>query len=165
MRSWQGRAFCSGLDKRRSKVKQTVFLIVNSQTGDCRIRKAPSASPLEYVFRIDLEIPDNPVPAVTIKIPVPAAPAVVTEVKEIPFGVPWAISEEIVRVTGLGDKGAVILDYTEEGLARLYKEAGGEERELEPWDLHQYAQKNWGLPFIYIEGDRFDKLLGKKDDV
>jgi len=144
-------------------VKQTVFLIVNSQTGDCRIRKAPSASPLEYVFRIDLEIPDNPVPAVTIKIPVPAAPAVVTEVKEIPFGVPWAISQGIVRVTGLSDKGAVILDYTEEGLAHLYREAGGEERELEPWDLQQYAQKNWGLPFIYIEADRFDKLLGKKE--
>ena len=144
-------------------MKQTVFLIVNSQTGDCRIRKAPSASPLEYVFRIDLEIPDNPVPAVTIKIPVPAAPAVVTEVKEIPFGVPWAISQGIVRVIGLSDKGAVILDYTEEGLAQLYREAGGEERELEPWDLQQYAQKNWGLPFIYIEADRFDKLLGKKE--
>ena len=144
-------------------MKQTVFLIVNSQTGDCRIRKAPSASPLEYVFRIDLEIPDNPLPAVTIKIPVPSAPAVVTEVKEIPFGVPWAISEGIVRVTGLNDKGAVILDYTDEGLARLYREASGEGRELEPWDLHQYAQKKWGLPFIYLEPDRWDKLLGEKD--
>ena len=145
-------------------MKQTVFLIVNSQTGECRVRKNPSASPLEYVFRIDLEIPSNPLPAVTIKIPVPAAPAVVTEVKEIPFGVPWAISEGIVRVTGLSDKGAVILDYTEEGLAQLYREAGGEERELQPWDLQQYAQKNWGLPFIYIESDRFDKLLGRKEE-
>ncbi len=144
-------------------MKRTVFLIVNSQTGECRIRKAPSASPLEYVFRIDLEIPSNPLPAVTIKIPVPAAPAVVTEVKEIPFGVPWAISEGIVRVTGLSDKGAVILDYTDEGLERLYKEAGGEERELEPWDLHQYAHKNWGLPYIYVEPERGDKLLGKKE--
>ncbi|MBU0846726.1 hypothetical protein KKH23_06005 [Patescibacteria group bacterium] len=144
-------------------MKQTVFLIVNSQTGDCRIRKAPSASPLEYVFRIDLEIPDNPLPTVTIKIPVPAAPAVVTEVKEIPFGVPWAISEGIVRVTGLSDKGTVILDYTEEGLERLYKEAGGEERELDPWDFQHYAEKNWGLPFIYVEPDRWDKLLGKKE--
>ena len=144
-------------------MKRTVFLIVNGQTGECRIRKAPSASPLEYVFRIALEIPDNPLPAVTIKIPVPAAPAVVTEVKEIPFGVPWAISEGIVRVTGLSDKGAVILDYTDEGLARLYKEAGGEERGLEYWDLQQYAQKKWGLPFIYLEADRFDKLLGKKE--
>jgi len=144
-------------------VRQTVFLIVNSQTGDCRIRKAPSANPLEYVFRIDLEIPDNPLPAVTIKIPVPSAPAVVTEVKEIPFGVPWAISEGIVRVTGLDEKGAVILDYTDEGLSRLHREAGGEERELEPWDLHQYAHKNWGLSFIYVEPDRWDKLLGKKE--
>ncbi|GAI96807.1 unnamed protein product, partial [marine sediment metagenome] len=81
----------------------------------------------------------------------------------IPFGVPWAISEGIVRVTGLSDKGAVILDYTDGGLERLYKEAGGEEREIEPWDLQQYAQKNWGLPFIYLEPDRFDKLLGKKE--
>ena len=144
-------------------MKQRVFLIVNSQTGDCRIRKAPSASPLEYVFRIDLEIPDNPLPAVTIKIPVPAAPAVVTEVKEIPFGVPWAISEGIVRVTGLSDKGAVILDYTDEGLSRLHREAGGEKRELEPWDLQHYAEKNWGLPFIYVEPDRWDKLLGKNE--
>ena len=144
-------------------MKQTVFLIVNSQTGECRVRKSPSASPLEYVFRIDLEIPDNPLPAVTIKIPVPSAPAVVTEVKEIPFGVPWAISEGIVRVTGLDDKGAVILDYTDEGLARLYKGAGGEKREPEPWDLQQYAQKNWGLPFIYIEADRFGKLLGEEE--
>lgn len=145
-------------------MKQTVFLIVNSQTGECRIRKNPSASPLEYVFRIDLEIPNNPLPAVTIKIPVPSAPAVVTEVKEIPFGVPWAISEGIVRVTGLDDKGAIILDYTDEGLARLYKEAGGEERELEFWDLHQYAHKKWGLPFIYVEPNRSEKLLGKKEE-
>lgn len=69
-------------------MKQTVFLIVNSQTGECRLRKAPSAGPLEYVFKVDLEIPDNPVPVVTIKIPVPSAPAVVTEIKNIPFGVP-----------------------------------------------------------------------------
>lgn len=142
-------------------MKETVFLIVNSQNGECRIRKTPSASPLEYVFRIDLEIPDNPLPAVTIKIPVPSAPAVVTEIKNIPFGVPWAISEGIVRVTGLSDKGAVILDYTDDGLTRLYREAGGQEQELEPWDLQQYAQKNWGLPFIFIERDRWDKLLGK----
>ena len=145
-------------------MKQTVYLIVNSQTGDCRVRKTPSAGPTEYVFRVDLEIPDNPAPVVTIKIPVPSAPAVVTEVKEIPFGVPWAISEGIVRVTGLNGKGAVILDYTDEGLARLYKEVGGEQRELNPWDLHQYAQKNWGLPIIYIEPDRWDKLVGKEGE-
>ncbi|GAH98785.1 unnamed protein product, partial [marine sediment metagenome] len=130
-------------------MKQTVFLIVNAQRGDCRLRRTPSAGPTEYVFQVDLEIPDNPVPVVTIKIPVPSAPAVVTEVKEIPFGVPWAISEGIVRVTGLEDKGAVILDYTDEGLARLYREAGGEERGLEPFDLNQYAHKKWGLPYIY----------------
>ena len=141
-------------------MKQTVFLIVNSQSGECRVRKNPSASPLEYVFQVNLEIPDNPVPVMTITIPVPAPPAVVTEVKEIPFGVPWAISEGIVRVTGLGEKGEVILDYTDEGLERLYKEAGGEERELELFDLHQYAQKKWGLPFIYVEPDRWDRLLG-----
>jgi len=146
-------------------MKQTVFLIVNSQTGECRVRKSPSASPLEYVFRIDLEIPDNPLPAVTIKIPVPSAPAVVTEVKEIPFGVPWAISEGIVRVTGLDEKGAVILDYTDEGLAQLYKEAGGEKRELDLWDFQHHAQKKWGLPFIYIEPDRWDKLVGEKEQV
>ena len=144
-------------------MKQAVFLIVNSQSGECRLRKTPSAGPMEYVFQVDLEIPDNPIPVVTITIPVPAAPAVVTEVKEIPFGVPWAISEGIVRVTGLTDKGAVILDYTDEGLARLYKEAGGEERDLDPWDLQQYAQKKWGLPFIYIEPGRWDQLVGKTE--
>ncbi|MBA7691102.1 hypothetical protein ES703_99641 [subsurface metagenome] len=68
-----------------------------------------------------------------------------------------------MRVTGLDEKGAVILDYTDEGLSRLHREAGGEERELEPWDLHQYAHKNWGLSFIYVEPDRWDKLLGKKE--
>ncbi|GAJ23496.1 unnamed protein product, partial [marine sediment metagenome] len=65
-------------------MKQTVFLIVNAQSGDCRLRRTPSAGPTEYVFQVDLEIPDNPVPVVTIKIPVPAAPAVVTEIKNIP---------------------------------------------------------------------------------
>ena len=139
-------------------MKQTVFLIVNSQTGECRIRKAPSASPLEYVFQVNLEIPDNPVPVVTITIPVPAAPAVVTEVKEIPFGVPWAISEGIVKVVSLSPEGAVILDYTDEGLERLYQEAGGEEQELEPWDLQEHAKKHWGLPFILIERDRWERL-------
>jgi len=137
-------------------MKQTVYLIVNSQNGECRLRKTPAAGPMEYVFKVNLEIPDNPIPVVTITIPVPAAPAVVTEVKEIPFGVPWAISEGIVRVTGLDEKGTVILDYTDEGLARLYKEAGGEERELELWDLHDYARKRWGLPIITIESVRWE---------
>jgi len=144
-------------------MKRTVFLIVNSQSGECRLRKGPSAGPLEYVFKVDLEIPDNPVPVVTIKIPVPAAPAVVTEIKNIPFGVPWAISEGIVKVTGISDKGVVLLDYTDEGLARLYKEAGGEQRVLDLWDFNHYAQKNWGIPFIYIEPDRWDKLVGKEE--
>ena len=139
-------------------MKVTVFLIVNSQTGECRIRKTPSAGPIEYVFRVNLEIPDNPVPVVTITIPVPAAPAVVTEVKEIPFGIPWAISEGIVKVVSIDEKGVVILDYTDEGLARLYKEAGGEELELEPYDLHEYARKNWGVSGIYIERERWERL-------
>ncbi|MBA7499951.1 hypothetical protein ES704_02703 [subsurface metagenome] len=145
-------------------MKQTVFLIVNSQTGECRIRKTPSAGPTEYIFRINLEIPDIPIPVITINIPIPSAPAVVTEIKDIPFGVPWAISEGIIRVTGLNAKGTVLLDYTDEGLARLYKEAGGEERELDLWDFNQHAQKKWGIPFIYIEPDRWDKLVGKEDE-
>ena len=78
-------------------MKQTVFIIVNPQTGDCRIKKVPSASQLEYVFQVDLELADNPVPVVTIKIPVPSAPAVVAEIKNIPFGVPWAISKGILK--------------------------------------------------------------------
>ena len=146
-------------------MKRTVFLIVNSQTGEGRIRKSPSAGPMEYVFQVDLEIPDNPVPVVTITIPVPAAPAVVTEIKKIPFGVPWAISEGLVEVKGLSPEGAVILDYTDEGLARLYKEAGGEERELELYDLIEYAKKRWGVPFIYIEADRWEKLKALGEEV
>lgn len=139
-------------------MKQTVFLIVNSQTGECRIRKTPLAGSLEYVFRVNLEFPDTPVPVVTITIPVPAAPTVVTEVKEIPFGIPWAISEGIVKVISLTEVGVVVLDYTDEGLARLYKEAGGEERELELFELHQHAKKWWGLPTIYIERERWERL-------
>ncbi|MDD5039442.1 MAG: hypothetical protein PHN78_09045 [Dehalococcoidales bacterium] len=145
-------------------MKQTVYLIVNSQTGECRIKKNPHADGLEYVFRIDLETPDIPMPVVTIKIPVPSPPAVVTEVRDIPFGTPWAISEGILKVIGLSEKGTVILDYTDEGLSRLYKEAGGEKNELQPWDLHQYAQKKWGLPFIYIEPDRWRKLGREEND-
>lgn len=141
-------------------MKHTVFLIVNSQTGECRLRKSPSASPIEYVFQVNLELPNNPVPVVTITIPVPAAPAVVTEIKNIPFGVPWAISEGIVVATGLSEKGEVILDYTDEGLARLYREAGGAEGKLDRWNYYNYARKKWGLPLISIEPDRWDKLVG-----
>lgn len=144
-------------------MKQTVYLMVNSQTGECKIRKSPVANALEYVFCIHLETPNIPLPVVTIKIPVPAAPAIVTEIKEIPFGAPWAISEGIVRVTGLDEKGAVILDYTDEGLARLYREAGGDQRELKPYDCCQYARKKWGLPFVYIEPNRWDRLIGKEE--
>lgn len=146
-------------------MKQTVFLIVNSQSGECRLRKTPSAGPIEYVFRIDLEIPDNPAPVVTITIPVPAAPAVVTEVEQIPFGVPWAISEGIVRVTGLDEKGAVILDYTDEGLARFHEEVGGgDKQELRPYDILEYAHKKYGLPFVYIEPGRWNKLVGEEEE-
>jgi len=142
-------------------VKQTtVFLIVNSQTGDCRLRKTPSASPWEYVFQVNLEIPDTPIPTVTITIPVPATPAVVTEVKNIPFGIPWAIAEGIIETKGLDpEEGKVILAYTDEGLKRLYKESGEEQ----PYEAAYYGKQNWGVPILYIESDRWDKLLGKKD--
>ncbi|MBA7606566.1 hypothetical protein ES703_13716 [subsurface metagenome] len=146
-------------------MKQTIFLIVNSQTGECRLRKTPSAGPIEYIFQVNLEIPDNPVPVVTITIPVPSAPAVVTEIKEIPFGVPWAIYEGLIEVKGLSPRGEVTLDYTDNGLERLYQEAGGKERGLELYHLHEYAKKNWGLPVIYIEPDRWDKLVGEKEQV
>jgi len=145
-------------------MKQTIFLIVNSQNGECRLRKSPSAGPMEYVFQVNLETPDTPIPVVTINIPVPQAPAVVTEIKNIPFGVPWAISEGLIEVKGLSPKGETIFDYTDKGLERLYQEAGGEERELEPYDLTQYAKKNWGLPFIYIEPERWGKLKGDKGE-
>ncbi|GAJ19226.1 unnamed protein product, partial [marine sediment metagenome] len=36
-----------------------------------KIRKTRVANALEYVFRIDLETPNIPLPVVTIKIPVP----------------------------------------------------------------------------------------------
>ena len=150
--------------RKEKKMKKTVFLIVNAQTGDCRIRKSPSAGPIEYVFEIHLEVPDNPVPVVTIKIPIPAAPAVLTEIKEIAFGVPWAISEGIVRVTGLDEKGTVILDYTDEGLERLCEEVGGDKQELRPYDILEYAHKKYGLPFVYLEPARWDKLVGEEEE-
>lgn len=137
-------------------MKETVYLVVNAQTGESRVRKTPTAGPNDYVFRINLEIPDTRVPVVTIKIPVPAAPAVVTEIQNIPFGVPWAISEGIVKVMGLSDEGAVILSYTDEGLARLFQEANAKGKER--WEIYEYARKRWGLPTIYIEEERLEKL-------
>lgn len=119
---------------------------------------------MDYTFQINLEIPDNPIPVVTVIIPIPPAPAVVTEIRNIPFGVPWAISEGIVKVMGLGDQGTVILDYTDEGLVRLYKESGGEEQDLEMWEVHEYARKRWGLPIIPIEQERWEELKASKEE-
>ena len=136
-------------------MKKTVFIIVNARNGECRMLKTPTAAPWEYIFQLDLEIPSSPIPLVTITIPVPAAPAVVTEIKDIPFGVPWAISQGIVKVTGLDERGVVILDYTDEGITRLYKEAGGA---ADFDDFITHAKKKYGIPFIFIERERWQRL-------
>jgi hypothetical protein len=137
-------------------MKQTVFIVVNAQNGECRMRKTPAAAPWEYIFRLDLEIPSTPIPVVTIKIPVPAAPAVVTEIKDIPFGVPWAISQGIVKVTGIDEKGVVLLDYTDEGLLRLLSELALPPKDC--WALIDYAKKKYGIPTIYLEPERWQRL-------
>ena len=135
-------------------MKQTVFLIVNPQNGACRLRKTPSAAPFEYIFQLNFEIPNAPIPVITITIPVPAAAAVVTEIKDIPFGVPWAISQGIVKVTGLDENGVVILDYTDEGITRLLRELGA----VALSDFHYSAKKKYGIPLIYIEPERWQRL-------
>jgi hypothetical protein len=137
-------------------MKQTVFIVVNAQNGECRLRKTPSAAPFEYIFQLNLEIPSTPIPVVTITIPVPAAPAVVTEIKDIPFGVPWALSQGIVKVTGLDEKGVVLLDYTDEGLLRLVSEMTIFPKDC--WALIDYAKKKYGIPLIYLEPERWQRL-------
>jgi hypothetical protein len=140
-------------------MKQTVFIVVNARNGECRMRKTPAAAPWEYIFQLNLEIPSTPIPVVTITIPVPAAPAVVTEIKDIPFGVPWALSQGIVKVTGLDEKGVVLLDYTDEGISRLVSEMT-----IFPKDclaLIDYAKKKYGIPVIYLEPERWQRLTEK----
>lgn len=140
-------------------MKQTVFIIVNARNGECRMLKTPTAAPWEYIFQLNLEIPSTPIPVVTIKIPVPAAPAVVTEIKDIPFGVPWAISQGIVEVTGLDERGVVLLDYTDEGISRLLSELAVPPKDC--WALIYYANKKYGIPTIYIEPERWQRLTEK----
>jgi hypothetical protein len=140
-------------------MKQTVFIVVNAQNGECRMRKTPAAAPWEYIFQLDLEIPSTPIPLVTIKIPVPAAPAVVTEIMDIPFGVPWALSQGIVKVTGLDEKGVVLLDYTDEGISRLLSELAVPPKDC--WALTDYARKKYGIPLIYLEPERWQRLTEK----
>jgi|GEM_PF-5258385 len=142
-------------------MKQTVFIIVNAQSGECRLRKTPAAAPFEYIFQLNLEIPSTPIPVVTITIPVPAAPAVVTEIKDIPFGVPWAISQGIVKVTGLDEKGVVILDFTDEGILRLVSEMATFPKDC--WALIDYAKKKYGIPLIYLEPERWQRLTEKPE--
>ena len=142
-------------------MKQTVFIIVNAQSGELRLRKTPAAAPFEYIFQLNLEIPSTPIPVVTITIPVPAAPAVVTEIKDIPFGVPWAISQGIVKVTGLDEKGVVILDFTDEGILRLVSEMATFPKDC--WALIDYAKKKYGIPLIYLEPERWQRLTEKPE--
>ena len=137
-------------------MKRTVFIIVNARNGECRMLKTPTAAPWEYIFQLNLEIPSIPIPVVTITIPVPAAPAVVTEIKDIPFGVPWAISQGIVKVTGIDEKGVVLLDYTDEGISRLLRELAVPPKDC--WALIDYAKKKYGIPTIYLEPERWQRL-------
>ena len=140
-------------------MKRTVFIIVNARNGECRMLKTPTAAPWEYIFQLNLEIPSIPIPVVTITIPVPAAPAVVTEIKDIPFGVPWALSQGIVKVTGIDEKGVVLLDYTDEGLLRLLRELAVPPKDC--WALTDYALKKHGIPLIYLEPERWQRLTEK----
>lgn len=141
-------------------MKKTVYLIVNSRTGDCRLRQTPAAGPMEYLFQLNLEMPDQPIPTVTINIPVPAAPAVITEVGNIPFGINWAIAEGLVTVNGLDNDGKVILDWTETGLERLYREAKGDKETIELFDAYEYSRRTWGLSGynLFIDRDRWETI-------
>ena len=138
-----------------------VFLIVNGRTGECRLRKTPAAGPMEFLFRLELDIPESKIPTVTIKIPVAAPPAVLTEVENIPFGIPWAISEGIVQVNGISNDGEVIWDYTNEGILRMLDEIG---RKCDPWDFREHMWRAHGLPRIIVDIDRWERLVAQKHE-
>ncbi len=134
------------------------YLIIDSQNGTCRVRKTPTAGFGEYVIRLDIEIPKPAIPTFTINIPVPAAFPLNVETTAVKYGVPWALSEGIMETRSVSTDGKLQLDYTDEGLQRLYDEAKPQLDDGGWWALNVYAQKNWGLPGIFVEAERWEKL-------
>lgn len=138
-------------------MKKTVYLIVNSQNGETKVRQHPSRGANDFNFKVLLEIPSNPLPVVEIKIPVPVAPAVVTEVTGVKYGIPWAVSEGLIIAKGLSNDGKVNFDFTDEGIKRLWEEAGKPTDDI--YSMYQYARLNWGIDGIYFEGERLNAIM------
>jgi len=140
-------------------MKLTQYLIINAQTGECRLRKSPAAGPMDYCFKLAIQTPDHPIPTIEIKIPVPNAPAILTEFKQIQFGIPWAVSEDIIKVNGIDNEGVVIWDYTDKGLAKLKTESG----ETGIFEALEWARKNWGIPIIILSKEQADKHFPREE--
>lgn len=139
------------------------YLVIVSQNGKCRLLNNPKGGFGEYVIRLDIEIPKPEIPIFNINIPLPAASGVILEAKDIQYGVPWALAEGVMEIKSVSPDGELKLDYTEEGLKRLYDES--KPRPTEGWwGMSEYARKNWGLPDIYLEPSRWEPLFPPIDD-
>jgi hypothetical protein len=134
------------------------YLIIDSQNGKCKLRQRPDAGFGEYTIRLKIDIPEPVIPSITIDIPLPETAAMRAEVKDIPYGVPWALAEGIMEIKSVSPDGKLQLDYTDAGLQRLYDKA--KPRPAEGWwAMAEYARKVWGLPDIYMEYERWGKLF------
>ena len=139
------------------------YLVIDSQNGNCRLRKSPSASFGEYVVRLDITIPKPEIPAYAIEIPLPPAQGVKVSASRKEYGIPWALSEGIMEVKSISTDGKLELDYTDAGLRRLYDEV--KPRPEEGWyGMSEYARKVYGLPSIYVESSRWEPLFPARED-
>jgi len=148
-------------------MEKRIFLIVDTRTGECQLRRRkPSFCGFgETVIQLNLNIPEVPCPVVNITIPVPNTVSYVTEVKEFPFGINWALAEGILEIKGLDRDGRAILDYTDYGLERLALAAKIDLAKIDKTEeLTEYAHREWGLPFIFIRPERLESILSKREE-
>ncbi len=135
------------------------YLIINSQNGDIRLLKNPTAGFGEYCVKLEINIPEPSIPSYTLNIPLPAKQEIKAETSVMQYGIPWALSEGIMCIKSVSPKGELQLDYTDDGLKRIFESAKSRKDEGW-WGMRAWAEKNWGLPSgIYIEPARWEPLF------
>ncbi|MDP2729151.1 MAG: hypothetical protein Q8O55_01555 [Dehalococcoidales bacterium] len=140
------------------------YLVIDSQTGKCRLLERLQGGFSEYIVKLEIEIPKPVIPSLVIKIPLPETSVLRVGAQNKPYGIPWALAEGIMEIESISPEGHLQLDYTDEGIRRLAELVKPSDTEG-AYALTEYARRNWGLPGnVYIGGARFDRIKAAAEE-
>jgi len=145
-------------------VKRTLYLIINSYSGEAKLRKSADPGWGELAIKLVVSFPEPPpIPQVVVELPAFDLPTpVVTQAAE--YGLHWALGAGLLTTASVNAKGEMEFDLTEKGLDVVTQ---GASPDSSPYDLYYAFQGKYGLRGISMrhQGPAINERLQRLQEV